>query len=108
MTLPRKGSRLVRVGEYEYAWRIRKKPTYMQGAFQAPMRVAVQRSNPPSHGVLVVDLVVSRPDNWISPHQTSVTPALIRDIIARAIATGWEPASTVPFALEYGIIRDRA
>jgi hypothetical protein len=108
MTLPRKGSRIVQVGAHEYVWRIRKKPTYAQGAFQAPMRVAIQRSRITSAGVLVVNLLVSRPDNWISPHQTAVTPSVIRDIIARAIAEGWDPEKTEPFALEYGLIRDRA
>ncbi len=108
MTIPKKGSRRVRVGECEYAWRIRKKPTYTQAAFQTPMSLAVQRCAPDAGGVLVVNLVVSRPDNWISPHQTSVTPAVVRDIVARAIAAGWDAASTEPFVFEYGLIRDRA
>jgi hypothetical protein len=107
MTIPRKGSRIVQVGEHEYVWRIRKKPTYAQGAFQAPMRVAIQRSSVASGGVLNVNLLVSRPDNWISPHQTAVTPAVIRDIVARAIAKGWNPETSEPFALEYGLIRDK-
>lgn len=108
MTLPRKGRRIVRIAEHEYAWRIRKNPTFAQGAFQAPMRVAIQRSNPPCRSVLVVDMVVSRPDNWTSPHQTAVTPALIRDIITRAVDTGWDPAGTASFALKYGLIRNKA
>jgi hypothetical protein len=108
MTIPRKGSRRVRVGENEYVWRIRKEPTYTQGAFQAPMHVAIQRSEPRSGGVLIANLVVSRPDNWISPHQTAVTPAIIRDIIARGIAAGWDPAGTASFTLEYGLVRDKA
>jgi hypothetical protein len=72
------------------------------------MSLAVQRCGPQSGGVLIVNLIVSRPDNWVSPHQTSVTPAVVRDIIARGIAAGWDPASTEPFAFEYGLIRDKA
>jgi len=108
MTIPRKGSRRVRVGEDEYAWRIRKKPTYAQGAFQTPMSLAIQRCATDVGGVLIVNLVVSRPDNWISPHQTSVTPAVVQDIIAHAIAAGWDPESTKSFSFEHGLIRDKA
>lgn len=107
MTIPRKGSRIVQFGEHKYVWRIRKKPTYAQGAFQTPMRVAIQRSGSSTGGVLIVDLIVSRPDNWISPHQTAVTPATIRDIVARAIAKGWDPEKSEQFTFEYGLIRDK-
>lgn len=109
MTLPRKGSRRVRVGDTEYAWRIRKKPTYSQATRQTPMRLAVQACTTGPHSVLVVDLKVSRPDNWVSPHQTSVTPAVVRDIVDLALAAGWAPLRAgPPFAFDYPLIRDGA
>ena len=41
------------------------------------MRLAVERVEPPGESVLVVDLKISRPDNWLSPHQTAVTPRMV-------------------------------
>ena len=93
MTLPRKGRRLVRVGEADFAWRIRKRPTYVQGAFQAPMTIAVQAVGADGGCVLLVDVRISRPDNWIGPHQTPVTPALVRAMVASALASGWQPCA---------------
>ena len=93
----------------EYAWRIRKKPTYAQGAFLSAMRLAVQHrseANGP-RSVLVVSLRVSRPDNWMAPHQTAVTPAVIRDIVVRALAAGWAPESGgPPFPFDHPLISD--
>lgn len=74
----------------------------------APMRLAIQACAQGPRSVLIVDLKVSRPDNWIHPHQTSVTPAVVRDIVERALAAGWVPGQAgPPFAFEYGLIRDR-
>ncbi len=109
MTIPEKGRRIIRVDETDYAWRIRKKPTYHQAAFQSLMTLAIQPCDAKARSVLVVNLCVSRPDNWISPHQTSVTPAMVREMIAGALASGWQPISTAgPFFYEYTLIRDRA
>ena len=108
MTIPSKGSRRVRMGDIEYAWRIRKKPTYSQGAFQTPLRVAIQSCAEGPRSVLVVNLQVSRPDNWTGPHQTGVKPAMIRDMIARGLAQGWTPTTAGgPFTLDYPLILDR-
>jgi hypothetical protein len=108
MTIPKKGRRLVRVGEADYAWRIRKKPTYTQGAFRSPMTLAIQPCDPNAGSVLVVNLRISRPDNWINPHETSVTPAMVREMIAGALASGWRPFSaTQPFFYEYPLIMNR-
>lgn len=108
MTLPRKGSRRVRVGDTEYAWHIREKPTSSQATRQTPMRLAVQACTTGPHSVLVVDLKVSRPDNSISPHQTAVTPAVVRDIVAQALVAGWVPLRAgPPFEFNYPLIQDR-
>ncbi|MDI1436910.1 hypothetical protein [Polyangium sorediatum] len=107
MTIPRKGRRVVRVGDTDYAFRIRKKPTYNQAAFQTSMTLAILPRDAVSGSVLMVDLVVSRPDNWLSPHQTAVTPAMVREMIAGALASGWQPFhATAPFFYKYPLIRD--
>jgi hypothetical protein len=109
MTIPRKGRRLVRVEATDYAWRIRKKPTYLQGAFQTPMTLAIQPCDARAQSVLLVILRVSRPDNWIGPHQTSVTPGMVREMIVGALAGGWQPFNTTEhFFYEYPLIKDRA
>lgn len=101
MTIPRKGSRRITVGGAGYRWRIRKKPTYGQGAFATPMRLAIQSADPGDKSILIVDLRISRPDNWIAPHQSAVTPEVVGTIIECARSAGWLPQSQQPFAFEY-------
>lgn len=73
------------------------------------MTLAIQACTTGPRCVLVVNLQVSRPDNWLSPHQTSVTPAVIRDIVRWAVAAGWVPlVAGSPFAFDYPLIQDRA
>lgn len=109
MTIPAKGSRRVCVDDAEYSWRIRKKPTYDQGVYQTPMRLAIQLCTDGPKQVLVVNLQVSRPDNWIAPHQTSVTPAVVRDIVRRALKKGWIPnGGGSAFQIDYRLITNRA
>lgn len=109
MTIPERGRRLVRVEATDYAWLIRKKPTYVQGAFQSPMTLAIQPCDAEARSVLVVNLRIRRPDNWIGPHQTSVTPAMVREMIVGALASCWQPFNTTaPFFFEYPLIKDRA
>ena len=109
MTIPTRGRRFVRVGDVDYVWRIRKKPTYLQGAFHSSMTLAVQPYGVDARNVLVVNLRISRPDNWISPHQTAVTPSTVREMIVGALAIGWQPFNAAaPFFYEHPLIRDRA
>lgn len=105
MSLPRKGRRAIAVDGEEYFWRIRKEPTYIQGAYGSAMTLAVQGASSDSRSVLVADLAVSRPDNWLSSHQTSVTPRMVRDIIRAAREAGWDPRRSGPFSLRYPIDR---
>lgn len=107
MSIPKRGSRRIRVGDTEYAWLIRKEPTYTQAVLRTKMRVAIQACTEGPRSVLMVTLSVSRPDNWIHPHGTAITPARVRDMVERALAAGWQPLSAgPPFALEYGVIMD--
>lgn len=83
--------RSLKVNNFEYQWTIRKKPTYWQGAFKDHMILAVQSTCEHVRTILIVDLGVSRPDNWIEPHQTMITPSIVRKIIRAAINDGWNP-----------------
>lgn len=107
MSIPRKGARTLTHGEHRYRWHVRRGPTYAQGAFQAPMTVAVERIADVPGAVLLVSLRVSRPDNWIAPHQTALRPRTIRAVIATALEAGWRPdAPGSAFVLEHALVTD--
>jgi hypothetical protein len=107
MSIPRKGSRTLSVDDRRYRWYVRHKPTYVQGAFEAPMRVAIERAEATPGSVLLVDLRVSRPDNWIGPHQTALTPAIVRRIITLALRDGWDPdGHGSAFQYEYPLVEN--
>jgi hypothetical protein len=109
MTAPSRGSRRVLFDGVPYRWRIRKQPTYTQAVDKTFMRLSVCRDAPDARSVLMVNLRVTRPDNWLAPHQTAVKPAMVREMIARALAAGWAPESDgSPFLLDYPLIRDHA
>lgn len=108
MSIPRKGSRSVSDGEHRYRWYVRRKPTYTQGAFSAPMTVAIERVADEPGTVLIVNLRVSRPDNWMAPHQTALTPAVVREVITSALRAGWDPdAKGSAYKYEHGLIKHR-
>ena len=107
MAMPKRGARLVEYDGQEFLWRIRKKPTYVQGVYSSPMTISVQKADSPSPKVLLVTLNVSRPDNWIAGHQTQITPRMIKMMINGALADGWNPddGGSV-FAWKYYVIKD--
>ncbi|MGE6758642.1 hypothetical protein ACQKGO_11555 [Corallococcus interemptor] len=71
------------------------------------MLLAIQPSEEGSRRVLVVDLDVSRPDNWMAPHATRITPAIVRDIIEKALAAGWKPRSGGgPLRFDYRVVKE--
>ncbi|WAS95134.1 hypothetical protein [Nannocystis punicea] len=107
MSLQSRGSRKFRVGDEVYAWTIRPRPTDAQAAGLTRMTLAIQRIEPLSPAVLVVDLRVTRCDNDVRPHSTGVHPAMVREMLARALAEGWRPESGRGHRLEFGLIRDR-
>ena len=105
MSIRRKGARRVTVDDREYLWTIRKKPTYAQAALECPMTIAVQACGEAARGVLVVNARISRPDNWIRPHRTPVTPAMVRQMVRSALESGWEPSgATGSFVHDHGVI----
>ena len=54
------------------------------------MALAIQNLTCKSPKVLHVTLNIDRPDNWISEHQTQITPMIIAEIIETAIESGWK------------------
>ena len=91
MSISSKGARTITVDGTSYLWRIRKKPTYSQAAFLTPITIAIQQAETPHGCVLLVELPLSRPDNWISPHNCPIQPATVRDLIRKALESGWKP-----------------
>lgn len=74
-----------------YRWRIRRKPTYCEGAFAGGFSVAVERVDPPSRCVLLLAADFPRPDNWLGQTSKSITPGMIAASIEDALAHGWQP-----------------
>ena len=103
MSLPKKGVRRIQIEGVTYAWLIRKQPTYCQGAFETSMNLAVQVAVCETPCLLLVDLCVSRPDNWVFPHQTMVTPATVKTIITTALAQGWKADSGGSLHMVYSL-----
>jgi len=104
MSVTKKGSRRIVVSGRAYLWHVRKKPTYTQSAFGGGMRVAIQAARAESTCVLIVNLGVSRPDSWIRPHHTGLTPATVRTIIEHALTSGLDPLATKsPFEIDYSL-----
>jgi hypothetical protein len=90
MTLSKKGLRKLKHNGVAFGWIIRYKPTYSQAALHSQMTLAIQSLDTESPKTLHVTLNMDRPDNWITPHQTQITPKVIRDIIDTALKSGWQ------------------
>lgn len=106
MSIPQRGSRPITVDGDAYLWRIRKHPTRFEDR-GASMTAAIQAAGAGPRCVLVVDFGVTRPDSYMPPYRTGVTPVQIADVVRRALAAGWKPRDAGPsFAIEYPIIGD--
>jgi hypothetical protein len=100
MAIRKKGSRRIVVDGAEYRWRVRQKPTYMQGAFACSFVVSIQSFEAP--GQVLLASAGARPNNWIEVSSTAVTPARIAATIRAALCAGWKPTksgSPFPIAL---------
>jgi hypothetical protein len=101
VTIPNRGSRIIRVDGSEYRWRIRRKPTYSQIVFQGTLTIAVECTEPGSSCVLLIDAGTTRPDACIDPSDMSITPGMIAEWIRQALQSGWIPTQAGPaFKLE--------
>ncbi len=107
MGIPKRGRRTVDVDGAEYGWYVRKRGTYLQNVGDTPMTVAIERQRPksPTPSALIVQLSVTRPDNWIETHQTGVLPRDIRLMIAQAMAEGWNPEGGKRFLMRFAVIK---
>lgn len=70
------------------------------------MTLAAELADGP-RGTLVIDFGITRPDNAAWPHQTSVTPKVVREAIAQALGEGWDPTLPGVFSSRYQLIPDR-
>jgi hypothetical protein len=102
MALNKKGSRRITVDGLEYRWRIRRKPSYMQGLCWTPMTYAVEAANPGHPGTtLVVTTGQAHPGNWLGVEAEPIRPAHVAASIREARNQGWDPVSAgCPFQLD--------
>lgn len=97
--MPKKGSRLITVGETAFRWRVRPKPTYRRGDNPAPLTFTVERVEEPGN-VLVVSLPCARPDNWQGERTIVIRPLLVAGCVQRALDQGWNSGQRgSPFTL---------
>lgn len=85
--IPKTGSRTIVVDHQKYHWRVRKKPTYSQGAFATELTFSVQHTN--GGAVLRVKTHGPRPDNWLQKVGVVVTPVIVEAAIRQAYEQGW-------------------
>lgn len=85
--MPKTGRRIIVVDSQTYYWRIRRKPTYSQGAFASELTFSVQHYT--GGAVLRVKTSGPRPDNWLQKAGIAVTPATVAAAIKQAFVLGW-------------------
>ncbi|MBB5939036.1 hypothetical protein [Streptomyces zagrosensis] len=102
MALNKKGSRRITVDGTEYHWRIRRKPSYMQGLCWAPLTFAVEIADGDQPGTtLAVTSGQPHPSNWIDIKAEPIRPADVAASIREARVQGWNPTSPgAPFMLD--------
>ncbi|MCP5500484.1 MAG: hypothetical protein H7A25_11310 [Leptospiraceae bacterium] len=98
MSIPKKGSRKIIVNNIEFRWRVRHKPTYLQGAFGHIATAAIELFEHPV-SVLLVKFPFARCDNWLGISSLAITPALLERVINKAIEEGWKSTSSEKYFL---------
>ncbi|MFJ4969432.1 hypothetical protein [Streptomyces sp. NPDC088755] len=84
MALNKKGSRRTTVDGIEYRWRIRGKPSYMQGLCWTPMTYAVETASGSQPGTtLIVTSGQAHPSNWVGVETEPIRPAHVAASISR-------------------------
>jgi hypothetical protein len=94
MAMRKVGSRPLVVDGHCYRWRVRRSPTYSQGAYATALTFAVQREEGGS--VLVVVAGRPRPDNWLGHPGAVITPAVVAGAVRQALAAGWRAGEAGP------------
>ncbi len=90
MALPTKGTRAIVVDGVRFRWRVRARPTYIQGMAWAPLSFVVQ----PADGcgaMLIVAMDAAHPSNWVGAPAAVVTPAIVENAIREAWHRTWSP-----------------
>ncbi|MFD8606316.1 hypothetical protein ACFV1S_30195 [Streptomyces globisporus] len=97
MALNRKGSRRVTVDGIEYRWRIRRKPSYMQGLCWTPLTYAVEAASGNQPGTtLIVNSGQAHPSNWVGVETEPIRPAHVAASIREARdKAGIQPGSVL-------------
>ncbi len=107
MSIPKRGSRTRVVDQTSYRWYVRKNPSKTAGLIESNMQVAIELVADHPTSVLIADLGVSRPDNWVRSHQTALKPRMISEIIRQGLAEGWNPEVPGPqFRTRYSLVMD--
>ncbi|MFE9022145.1 hypothetical protein ACFYNL_26780 [Streptomyces sp. NPDC007808] len=100
MALGRRGARRIVVDGTAYRWRVRRRPTSVQGLCWAPCSFAVECADAVG-AVLVVVTDRPRADNWIGRETRPVLPSDVARAVERALREGWAPtAPGSPFLLD--------
>jgi hypothetical protein len=101
MSLAVKGSRLITVDGIIYRWRLRRRPSYNQACFDAPLTFAIELAGADS-SVLAVEIPdVSHPGSLAGTRsRLIVRPAMVTAVLKIALSRGWQPtAPGFPFRL---------
>ena len=92
MALVRKGSRRIVVDGTAYRWRLRGRPTFLQGLARSPCTFAVERADTPG-ATLVVTTDQPHPSNWMGCDAEPVRPSSVAAAVRLALGEGWTPTA---------------
>ncbi|MFF9607910.1 hypothetical protein ACF1GY_37675 [Streptomyces sp. NPDC014684] len=92
MALVRKGSRRIVVDGTAYRWRLRGRPTYVQGLAGSPCTFAVEHADTPGT-TLVITTDQPHPSNWIGHEAEPVLPSRVAAVVQIALREGWTPTA---------------
>ena len=93
MSIPKKGSRKIIVGENEFLWLIRSKPTYSQDCLGTEMTAVVEPVEL-NGSILRITFPFLRPDASLKLNSGGVTPYMVEQSIKNAISQGWNPKAS--------------
>ncbi|MFE5860224.1 hypothetical protein ACFQ77_06640 [Streptomyces virginiae] len=102
MALNKKGPRPITVDGIEYRWRIRRKPSYMQGLCWTPPTYAVEAASGSQPGTtLIFTSGQAHPSTWVGVETGPLRPAHVAASIREARDQGWDPTRVgSPFPLD--------
>jgi hypothetical protein len=96
MTIPKKGSRKIVLGELNYKWLIRRKGTDCQVDYGiGKIHVAIELDDKPNN-TLIIYTDRPHPQDYSSSEVIPVTPADIKKWIYDALDIGWKPNISGP------------